>query len=80
MAQLDDAARELAGSLRDSGQDNYSQTFNLLFGDKPTGEMIIVIAVKTRSRTAVSRLSEAVKAAAGPSGTPCPCCHGSGRL
>jgi hypothetical protein len=77
-------AKEIAKELLNSGQTSDQASFTVTSNDQATGEVIVIVAIKTdrRGEETVKRLAEniATKAVAGPKGTVCPVCNGTGRV
>jgi hypothetical protein len=78
---VDTEAQQLAQALLNSGESSYTETFSITKKDEPTGEEIVIIALKIRQGALVVKsLTESIKAIVNPSGQICPMCQGTGRI
>jgi hypothetical protein len=77
---LDDFAANLATKLLKSNKNNHEFVAGVTENGRSTGEKVVVISLVLKNPSDVEAIKKvATRMATLPSGSPCPCCSGSGR-
>lgn len=81
---MEELAKKLAQELLNSEKDLFREQYSVTRKEQRTGEVIVVIAVKTdqRGEQILKEMADhfETKAVAGPKGNVCPVCNGTGRI
>lgn len=76
---MKEESQALATAFNSSGETSYQKTYTL----KKSEDRIVILALRVGKGREVE-IREALKSmtefVAGPIGTPCPCCNGTGRM
>ena len=77
-----DEANRLADALLKAKESSYLKSWRLTKGDKPTGKIVMVVALRMHEQREeeMTRFTEIIKASPMPMGELCPRCGGTGRI